>query len=87
MKRCHHRFVRVKRAVITALSEILQALVDPAVQERLGRESDLASLDLGLQKVAHIDADLPPNAPRNDHLELLLNRDDRLAPPVEQFTS
>src|SRR5271157_6273661 len=66
-----------KRPVGAPRFEICQALRQVAIDHRLRRERDLSPLRLGFQQVADVDADLPANVLRNDHLIFVLDRNER----------
>ena len=59
-----------------ALLQILKRFCEPAIDKRLGRESDLAILNRSLQQVSDLYLDLFANMLRDHDLKLLLYGND-----------
>jgi hypothetical protein len=76
MERFDHLLGRIKRAIRPASPEILDTHGNAAIDEGLGRESDLPALNSGLKHIPHVDAQPSTNLGRNDDLVFAFHYND-----------
>ena len=77
MKRRHLFGAAREGPVSAAFFEVHQTLDKVTIHHRLRGESNAASLNRGVQQVAHLDANLFADIQRNDHLIFVFNRNQR----------